>query len=221
MEDQNNDLSIYFCGKYSLVVTNGILQRMRDGDRIYVKWHSDYKGDRENNHNYCLNKLLVEFILHKLNEMDSSEFDNGYRLEGYTRITTRSGDGSKILLYAHPSFQGNEWYDWVFVHFEEINTSGDAVEKYYPAKILGFVTVNNITEAVIHCAEKNLNWSDVEKNFIVRTKLGSRDKVSIVSVPISSLVHPLCALPDYGSDGLSYIIVLPRRNWSRYFGDKI
>ena len=221
MEDKNNDLSIYFCGKYSLVVTNGILQRMRDGDRIYVKWHSDYKGDRENNHNYCLNKLLVEFILHKLNEMDSSEFDNGYRLEGYTRITTRSGDGSKILLYAHPSFQGNEWYDWVFVHFEEINTSGDAVEKYYPAKILGFVTVNNITEAVIHCAEKNLNWSDVEKNFIVRTKLGSRDEVSIVSVPISSLVHPLCALPDYGSDGLSYIIVLPRRNWSRYFGDKI
>jgi hypothetical protein len=56
----------------------------------------------------------------------------------------------------------------------------------------------------------------------VRTKLGSRVEVSIVSVPISSLVHPLCALPDYGSDSLlCYIIVLPKRNWSRYFGDKI
>jgi hypothetical protein len=83
--------------------------------------------------------------------------------------------------------------------------------------------VNNVTEAVIHCAEKPLNWSDIEENFIVvRTKLGSTVEVSIVSVPISSLVHPLCALPDYGLDSLSYIIVLvPKWNWSCYFGDKI
>ena len=66
--------------------------------------------------------------------------------------------------------------------------------------------MNNVIEAVIHCAEKPLKWSDVEENFIVRTKLGSRVEVSIVSVPISSLVHPLCTLPDYGSDSLCYII---------------
>ena len=102
-----------------------------------------------------------------------------------------------------------------------VNASGDTVENFYPAKILGFVTINNVTEAVIHCAEKPFNWSEVEEKFIVRTKLGSTLSVSIVSVPISSLVHPLCALPDYGNDSLSYIIVLPKRNWSRYFGDKI
>ena len=219
--DQNKDNSVYFCGKYSLVVTNEILQGMRDGDSIYVKWHSDIQGVRKNDKNYCLHKLLVTFILSKLDLMDSNEFENGYRLEGYTRITTKSCDGCKILLYSHPSFQGNEWYDWVYVNIEEINSSGDAVENFYPARILGFITLNNVTEAVIHCAEKPFNWSDVEKNFIVRTKLGSRVEVSIVSVPISSLVHPLCALPDYGSDSLSYIIILPKRNWSRYFGDKI
>jgi hypothetical protein len=98
--------------------------------------------------------------------MDSSEFENGYRLQGYTRITTRSGDGCQILLYAHPSFQGNEWYDWVYVHFEEISASGDAVENFYPARILGFITVINVTEAVIHCSEKPLNWSDVEENLL-------------------------------------------------------
>ena len=47
--------------------------------------------------------------------MDSSEFENGYTLEGYTRITTRSGDGCKLLLCAHRSFQGIEWHDWVYV----------------------------------------------------------------------------------------------------------
>ena len=95
-------------------------------------------------------------IVSKLDLMDSSELENGYHLQGYTRITTRSSDGCKIILYAHPSFQGNEWYD----------ASGDAVENFYPARILGFITVNNVTEAVIHCAEKPLKWSDVEENLL-------------------------------------------------------
>ncbi len=59
---------------------------------------------------------------------------------------TKTDFGSKILLYAHPSFQGREWYDWVYVHFKEINASGDAIKNYYPATILGFVTINNFTE---------------------------------------------------------------------------
>jgi hypothetical protein len=66
---------------------------------------------------------------------------------------TKTDDGNKILLYdVHPYFQGREWYDWVYVHFEEFNASGDAIEIYYPERILGFVMINNITEAVVHCA---------------------------------------------------------------------
>ena len=91
------------------------------------------------------------------------------------------------------------------------------IKNYYPARIVGFVTINYATEAVVHCSEKPVNWTDVEDNFIVRTKLGSSAEISIVSVPISSLVHPLCALPDYGSGNRSYIIVLPKRNWSWFF----
>ena len=84
-----------------------------------------------------------------------------------------------------------------------------------------YYNINNVTEAVVHCSEKPVNWTDVEGNFIVRTKLGSSAEISIVSVPISSLVHPLCALPDYGSGNMSYIIVLPKHNWSQFFGNKI
>lgn len=186
-----------------------------------MNWHSDQRGNRKNDKNYCLDDNLVIYLVGKFNSMDSRQFADGYCLEGYTRLTTVSDGASKLLLYAHPHFQGKEWYDWVYVHFEEFNSSGDAVETFYPAKVLRFVTINNITEAVIHCAENVVHWNDVEENFIVKTKLGSRVDVSIVSVPISSLVHPICAIPDYGSDSLSYIIVLPKRNWSRYFGNKI
>ena len=219
--ENSDDVTVHLSGKYSLIVTNAVLQSMRDGNRIYVNWHSDRQGIKKIDDRYCLDSQLVAFVQSKLDRMESSELDNGYHLEGYTRIMTKTDGGSKILMYAHPSFQGREWYDWVYVHFEEFNASEDAIENYYPARILGFVTINNVTEAVVHCSEKPINWTDVEDNFIVRTKLGSSAEISIVSVPISSLVHPLCAIPDYGSENSSYIIVLPKRNWSRYFGNKI
>ena len=38
--------------------------------------------------------------------------------------------------------------------------------------------------------------------------------------PITALVHPLCVIPD-GGDLTSYMIILPKRNWNRYFGDRV
>ena len=109
----------------------------------------------------------------------------------------------------------------MYVHFEEINATGQTVENFYPAKILGFITMNDITEAVIQCSEKPLNWTDLSDKFFVKTVLGTNDDESYVTVPISALVHPLCVFPDYGGNEYSYVIVLPKKNWSRYFGDRI
>ena len=95
------------------------------------------------------------------------------------------------------------------------------MESLYPAKILGFIKFEDRTEAVIQCSEKPLRWSRVKKNFLVKVSLGTNDATSTVTVRLSSLVHPLCVIPDYGGNGTSYIVVLPRRNWSRYFGDRI
>ena len=113
------------------------------------------------------------------------------------------------------------WYDWACVHFEETITNGEIVERFYPAKILGFVKFDERTKAVIQCTNKPLRWSRVKKQFVVKVILGTDDAVSVVTVPLSLFVHPLCVLPDYGGHGTSYLVVLPRRNWSRYFGEKI
>ncbi len=40
-------------------------------------------------------------------------------------------------------------------------------------------------------------------------------------VPIEALVHPLCVIPDCGGDGDIYFVVLPKRNWSQFFGERI
>ena len=55
----------------------------------------------------------------------------------------------------------------------------------------------------------------------MKTNIGTDMDISCVMVPITALVHPLCVIPDTGGVQMSYIIITPKRNWSRYFGDKI
>ncbi len=112
-----------------------------------------------------------------------NNISQGYLIEGFTRVTTKTHDGTKLILYAHPHFQGKKWYDWAYVHFEELNSSGKAIEIYYPSKILGFVTIYWITEVVIQCSKKPLFWSDLEEKFILKTIIGTnRGKLYVTAL---------------------------------------
>jgi hypothetical protein len=66
-----------------------------------------------------------------------------------------------------------------------------------------------------------LKWTEVKEKFIIKTILGTTFDFSYVTVPVLALVYPLCVIPDYGSGGDSFIVVLPKRNRSRFFGGKI
>ena len=110
-KENSDDVTVHLSGKYSLVLNNTVLQSMRDGNRIHFNWQGDRLHKKNDDDSYCLDGQLVTFILSRLDMMDSREFNNGYRFEGYTRIITKTDNGSKILLYAHPSFQGKKWYD--------------------------------------------------------------------------------------------------------------
>ena len=216
-----DEVSVELKGKYNLRITDDVIQLMKEGGDIEVDWHSDKKKMKKNNSLHFIDRELVQVILKEINRKNTSALGEEYTIEGYTRATTTSKDGNKVCFYAHPYFQGRKWYDWAYVHFEEINVSGEAVETYYPSKILGFVTISGTTEAIIQCSEKQLVWNDVQNKFMVKTQLGTDMDISYVMVPITALVHPLCVIPDTGGDRLSHIIILPKRNWSRYFGDKI
>ncbi len=160
-------------------------------------------------------------ILREIRKQNSTEVGENIIIEGYTRATTVTNDGNRVIFYANPYFLGRKWYDWAYVHFEEINASGEAMEKFYPANILGFIIMNGTPEAVTQCSEKPLMWSDLKKHFLLKTSIGTDLDVLYISVPITALVHPLCVIPDEGGDKNTYIIILPKCNWSRYFGDKV
>ncbi len=219
--DGDDAVSVELCGKYSLVVTNDVIKLMMNDNDIYVAWNLDKKKVKKNKKHYCIDKDLVRVIMKEMRQKCITEFGEGYKIKGYAQATASTQDGNRVIFYRHPYFQGRMWYDWAYVHFEEINSSGDAVENYYPSKILGFITISGTTEAVIQCSEKSLTWSDLENKFFVKTIIGTDMDVSYITVPISALVHPLCVIPDYGGRQMSYTIVLPKQNWSRYFGDKI
>jgi hypothetical protein len=216
-----DEASVELKGKYNLLITDDVIQLMYEGGDIEVDWHSDGKMMKRNNSKHFIDKELVQVILKELSRKNMTALGEEYTIEGYTRAATTSKDGNKVSFYAHPYFQGRKWYDWAYVHFEEITVSGEAVETYYPSKILGFVKISGTTEAIIQCSEKPLVWTDVQNKFLLKTNIGTDMDISCVTVPITALVHPLCVIPDTGGDQTSYIIILPKRNWSRYFGDKI
>ena len=160
-----DDVSVELKGKYTLQITNHVLQLMTNGNDIEVVWHSDKKKRKKNNRHYCIDKELVKVLLHEMMKKNITPgLGEEISIEGYTRATIVTKHENRVLFYAHPHFQGRKWYDWAFVHFEEITASGVSVEAYYPSKILGFIKMSGSTEAVIQCSEKPLIWSDVEKN---------------------------------------------------------
>ncbi len=61
----------------------------------------------------------------------------------------------------------------------------------------------------------------MERTFYVKMILGTDFNISFVTVPIEALVHPLCVILDCGGDSDIYFVVLPKRNWSQFFGERI
>ena len=143
---------------------------------------------------------------------------SNHRFSGYTRATVIGTDGEKTSYNAHPYFHGGPWYDWAFVYYE-IEEEFGSVSKYYPSKILGFVKDNDDeVHAIIMCSCDPLPWGQLEDNFVAKFKLCSKPGEEQV-VPLSSLVHPIGVVPDYGSmDPDDYVLILPKGQWSDYFG---
>ncbi len=96
------------------------------------------------------------------------------------------------------------------VQFVESDGNVSYIEKMYPSKILGFININGKHEAVVQCAKKHLCWDDLIKHFIIPIDIGCQFEVSFVVVPIESIVHPLCCIPDDEENCNCFIVVLPK-----------
>jgi hypothetical protein len=202
-----DDVRFQLSGQYSLCINEILREEAAGGADIYPQWKTNVNNVKTNNYKFCLHPRLVTAIIKHVNTNFRMGDGGSYNIEGYTRLRTETEDGNRVIYYANPHILGRMWYDWAYVHFEEESANGDLVECFYPSKILGFVKFDTTTKAVIQCTERPLSWSSVERNFLYKVVLGLNDEISTVTVPLSSLVHPLCVIPDYGGDGASYFVI--------------
>jgi hypothetical protein len=94
---------------------------MKANDNVYVTLLSNKKYIKRNNDKLCLNKYLVRVLLRKNSDIGDTNCIRDITVTGYTRETIKMDDSSKIILYAHPCFQGNPRYNWAYVHFQEVS----------------------------------------------------------------------------------------------------
>ncbi len=157
---QNRNIFIEMSGNYDFKVTRVLIEMMEAENKVNVNWSYDVKILKGSCHKYNLNKGLVK-VLHR--RLRSSI---GTIVTGFTKAIITSTSGKCTQLYAHPCFQGHQWYNWALVHFQEINNHGDHIKNHYSSKILGFISIEGKPEAVIQCSVKPLLWTTVERFFL-------------------------------------------------------
>ncbi len=162
--ETKGDVLMEMSGNYDFTVTHEVIEMMEAESKVIVNWSYDYQIVKGSSDKYNLNKDYVK-VLHK--RLHSSI---GTIVTGFMKTTITSTSGEQTQFYAHPCFQGHQWYDWALVHFQKVNNQGEQIENLYPSKILGFLAIEGKGEAVIQCSIKPLLWSVVERNFFVKMK---------------------------------------------------
>jgi hypothetical protein len=129
------DVLMEMSGKYDFTVTREVIEMMEAESKVIINWSYDYQIAKGSSEKFNLNKDYVK-VLHK--RLCSSI---GTIATGFMKATITLTPGECTQLYAHPCFQGHQWYDWALVHFQEVNNQGEQIENHYPSKILGFLAI--------------------------------------------------------------------------------
>ena len=63
--DGDDDVTVELSGRYSIIVTDNLIEDMRNGCDIHASWYSDSKRVKANNRKFCLDKDLLQVLLKK------------------------------------------------------------------------------------------------------------------------------------------------------------
>ena len=75
---------------------------------------------------------------------------------------------------------------------------------------------------MIRTSTNHLAWSSLTEDFISIFSLSTNFDADYVLAPMTAIVHPLFVFKDYGGDNpASHFCALPKRNWTKYFDEKI
>ena len=152
-KSEEDIVHISLSGKYEFAVTPDIILAMEEGSSVDVTWTFDNEKKYDNSQ-FKLKNVLVKVILRRLKQilLDAKQPSLMItKVIGFTKAMITSSCNEQSIFYAHPCFQGEEWYDWAMIHFEETNDLGESIETYYPSLLHGFIIIDGEREAVVQC----------------------------------------------------------------------
>ncbi len=115
---------VFLSGKYEIFITEAVMETMETSLSVEVYWSFD-NIQKSYNRKFLLHKDLVRCVHRKIRSL-TTVVDT---VIGYTKVVmSTSLSIERSIFYAHPCFQGEEWYDWAMVHFEEMDNDGDMIE---------------------------------------------------------------------------------------------
>ena len=169
--------------------------------------------------------------MHKLDNdliwlVEKACIDKGIKESVQVRGCTECHIGG-VKYRASPWYRGMEWYDFGLVEF--IGRRGKT--QTYPSQILGFAEIPNdhplswgdgcTIFAFVQVSTEQLDWETLEENFISKFVLSSNVDNDLCMVPATSIIHPMLVFKNLGGGDNEFFCSLPKRNWGRYFGDRI
>lgn len=201
------------------VVGDGLEQSVRVSGKYKVQISSDGTYKVKSKNPELVKRGLDERLMRKLISISNDAGGDSNTYVRYTRASEPAVDGEMIHYNAHPFLLGLPWYDWAYVYYEILGSDGTTNAQFYPSKILGFVEHDSELKAIVLCSIESVPWSEVEDNFVVKFSV-CEDEGEEQLIPLSALSHPLCIVPNYGADEdeKKYLMILPKGQWSSYFG---
>ena len=84
--------------------------------------------------------------------------------------------------------------------------------KHYPSIVLGFVQLAKKEEvcAVVCISTRAVSWDTITTEFITSFMISDNSGTSYVTVPVSSLVKPMCVYGDYGGMKNKFYVLFQR-----------
>jgi len=228
-------------GRYK-VITSDKVELPAKGEGKYIvevyennDYHSYWywKTKRLGAGKYVHCEVPAKFVRTVTKFIRNTGHDGDFVVEGFTCVKLEL-EGRDEIFRAASSYKGNSWFDWCMVEYEQEESDDDSADSMvtYPAQLFGFIRIktNGITTqftndkeqmyAVVRTAKEPLSWETLENDFVCKVELGRGHEFFEV-VPVDSITHPLLVFDNLGGSVLEHFVVLPRRKWARFFGNKI
>jgi hypothetical protein len=119
--EPKGDIVREMSGKYYFKVTRELIEMMEAESKVTVNWSYNVQILKGSSDKYNLKKDYVKVLPKRLYS------SIGTIVTGFTKATITSASGERAPFYAHPCFQGHQWYDWALVHFQEANNQGEQI----------------------------------------------------------------------------------------------